>query len=192
MEFSRPEDQYDELTDGPELGLLLRTDYSNEDAWQAFYARLQESEQELAEAAEEEQTTLGNVYNSTSATQKAQVDEDVDVDMEAEEDGEGEEEDEPSDIFKVINPHSPRERAVFEKISNLGALRLLNDVDIQQVSSPPPGIKRISPPNRLIDQGGWQEIYTGKSVWIYDAQSNSDQCVRVVSQAGASLYGTAT
>jgi len=43
----------------------------------------------------------------------------------------------------------------------------------------------------LIDQGGWQEIYLGKQLWIYDSRSNSDDCVRVVSQVG-DFYGTAT
>jgi len=49
----------------------------------------------------------------------------------------------------------------------------------------------MSPPNRLVDQGGWQEVYEGHTIWVYDALSNSDQCVRLVSQAG-DFYGTAT
>jgi hypothetical protein len=76
-------------------------------------------------------------------------------------------------------------------ISNIVALRLFNDVDVRLAPSPPTGTKRISPQNPLIDQGGWQEIYTGKNLWIYDTNSNSDECVRVVGQEG-DFYGTAS
>ena len=50
----------------------------------------------------------------------------------------------------------------------------------------------MRPPNRLVDHDGWQEVYSGKTVWIYDAKSNQDQCVRLVSQKSAAMYGTAT
>jgi hypothetical protein len=43
----------------------------------------------------------------------------------------------------------------------------------------------------LIDLDGWQEIYHGKTIWIYDAKSNVDQCVRLVSHH-SDFYGTAT
>ncbi|KAG6866634.1 hypothetical protein C0991_000744 [Blastosporella zonata] len=79
----------------------------------------------------------------------------------------------------------------FQDISNLTALRLLNDVDIRPAPKLPAGESRIKPQNRLIDQGTWQEIYSGMNIWIYDAQSNTDQCVRLVSQEG-DIYGTAT
>jgi len=185
-ELLQDEDRYDQFTDGPELGILLRTDYSDEDAWQAFYTLLREGEQELA--GEEQTDALGNASNSVS---QCQADEDVEMAGTEDEEDEEDEDEDPPHIFKVINPNSPQDRAVFANISNLGALRLLNNMDIRRAPSPPPGTKRLSP-NRLIDQRGWQEVYTGKSVWIYDVRSNSDQCVRVVSQEGASLYGTAT
>ena len=93
-------------------------------------------------------------------------------------------------LLKLCSSQSAdRDRIV--NISNLRALRLFNDVDIRPAPSPPPGTKRISPPKPLIDQGGWQEIYSGKNLWIYDLRSNTDECVRVVSQAG-DFYGTAS
>ena len=95
------------------------------------------------------------------------------------------------DIVKILDPSEPADRDRLVNISNLRALRLFNDVDICPAPSPPPGTKRISPPNPLIDQGGWQEIYSGKNLWIYDLRSNTDECVRVVSQAG-DFYGTAS
>lgn len=103
------------------------------------------------------------------------------------------EDEDPSPIFKIINPSSPALRAQFTHISNLTALRLLNEISIRPAPSPPTGEKRLKPPNRLVDHDGWQEIYTGKTLWIYDARSNEDQCVRLVNQTSSdSLYGTAT
>jgi len=65
-------------------------------------------------------------------------------------------------------------------------------VDIRPCPTLPEGTKqRIHPPNRLVDQGGWQEIYVGPTIWIYDTQSNKDQCARLVSPQG-DIYGTAT
>jgi len=90
-------------------------------------------------------------------------------------------------IIKVI----PNLSDIFNGISNLTALRLLNDVGIRLAPSPPAGASRIRPSNRLIDKGGLQEIYTGQTIWIYDGQSNTDESVRLVSQEG-DVYGTAT
>jgi hypothetical protein len=104
---------------------------------------------------------------------------------------ESDEDSERGPIFKIVNPTITEERAAYSGISNLAALRLLNDVNFRPSPSIPTGTRRISPPNRLIDYAGWQEIYGGKSIWIYDAKSNVDQSVRVVSQQG-DFYGTAT
>ena len=96
-------------------------------------------------------------------------------------------------IVHVLNPppSSPL-RTSLSGASNLTVLRLLNDVDVRRVLDPPAGTKRIKPPNRLVDYHGWQEVYTGKTLWVYDRTSNADQCARLVSQRSASLYGTAT
>lgn len=90
-------------------------------------------------------------------------------------------------IIKII----PNQSNILKDISNLTALRLLNDVGIRLSPSPPAGANRIKPGNRLIDKGGLQEMYTGKTIWIYDGQSNTDESVRLVSQQG-DVYGTAT
>ena len=80
---------------------------------------------------------------------------------------------------------------LFTNLSNIALLRLFNDVSIDNAPSLPPDMKRISPPSSLIDKDGLQEIYSGKLLWVYDARSNVDQAVRVVSQKGSG-YGTAT
>ena len=95
-------------------------------------------------------------------------------------------------IFHIVDPQDADARALLTGLSNLAALRLLNDVDVRRAPAPPSGTKRIKPPNRIVDHDGWQEVYAGKTLWIYDAKSNADQCVRLVSQVGAAMYGTAT
>jgi len=177
-------DPFDHLSQGEELGLLLRTDFSNEDAWQAFYTKLQDSEEEFAESLEPE------IKDDFSSGQDVITDVNV-AEGEPESDSDESMSGVSTPLIKVVNPITTQDRIVFNNMSNLSALRLLNDVDIRPSPNPPPGTPRISPPNRLIDQAGWQEVYSGKNIWIYDALSNSDQSVRLVSQHG-DIYGTAT
>ena len=169
-------DPFDQLLQSQELGLLLRTDFSDEDAWQAFCSNLCASEEEFAEALQPE----------------------VKEGILPEQDVTGSDSDESTNglpttpLIKVINPATAEDRLVFHNMSNLSALRLFNDIDIRRSPNPPPGKARINPSSRLIDQAGWQEIYTGVTIWIYDSLSNIDQSVRLVSQQGGELYGTAT
>jgi hypothetical protein len=188
-DFHMDSDPFDEAsTNREELGILLRTDFSDEAAWLAFYSRLEEGEKEFAASPLEEVTMMDDQPepneanpNGTAATTTVEDDSD-----------ESDDENSLSAIFHVVNPSLPQERALLTNISNLAALRLFNDVDVRQAPTPPPDTKRIRPPNRLVDSGGWQEVYVGKNLWIYDVRSNSDQCVRVVSQTSSDMYGTAT
>ncbi|RDX55070.1 hypothetical protein OH76DRAFT_1397418 [Lentinus brumalis] len=207
----------DDITDNsPGRGFLLRTDYSDEDAWQAFHARLRDAEAELIKCehesdSEDDDANMADADTEApsaahaAASSSTDAEGDSAMDDEDAEDSEDDDDDDDDDqdfeddhvrvgfpIFYVINAKSPDKRAMLSGISNLAALRLLNDVDVQRAPNPPQGTKRIRPPNRLVDHHGWQEVYFGKSLWIYDAKSNEDQCVRVVSQKGAALYGTAT
>lgn len=174
-DFFTDEDLLDEVADdeAPGQGILVRTDFSNEDAWLAFSEKLKEAEHEFSSVDEDEKMA----EDAPATASDAQMEE---------EDGE---EESSSHIITVIN--APLEtRGLFDGISNLTALRLLNDVDLKKVTIPP-NTKRIKPQNRLVDLDGWQEIYHGKTLWIYDQKSNVDQCVRLVSQQ-ADFYGTAT
>ncbi|KAJ7188505.1 hypothetical protein C8R46DRAFT_979619 [Mycena filopes] len=188
-EFLNDDDPSDALVgEGPQLGLLLRTDFSNEDAWQSFCARLKSEEQDFIQSMQPTPSAPTEVAQGSSST--------ADVKMVA--DGDDDEDEESDDdegltapIIKIIDPVSELDRALVQNISNLRALRLLNDVDIRPAPPPPQGTKRYSPPNRLVDKKGWQEIYAGLTVWIYDTRSNADQCARLVSQEG-DVYGTAT
>ncbi|KAK2467828.1 hypothetical protein APHAL10511_000123 [Amanita phalloides] len=175
-EFVRDIDTFDKLLDGEEPGIVLRTDYSDDSAWENFCSKLQDGEEEMKA-----------YFTSTDGNEGPDADEHMeDTDSSA-----SEESADTPNLVKVIDTASPELRAILNNISNLTALRLFNDVDIRSSPTPPQGVKRIKPPNRLIDQGGWQETYNGRTIWIYDAQSNSDQCTRLVS-ARNDMYGTAT
>ncbi|KAJ7128912.1 hypothetical protein C8R43DRAFT_684582 [Mycena crocata] len=189
-EFLHDDDPFDEVIglEEPQLGLLLRTDFSNESAWQAFCARLKSEEEDFIASVQPPPTEAAAQGSSRSTADVKMADDNGDADADSDD------EEEPglqAPIVKIIAPASDQDRSVVQNISNLAALRLLNDVDIRPAPSPPAGTKRVSPPNRLVDKKGWQEIYTGLTLWIYDAQSNADQCVRLVNQQG-DVYGTAT
>lgn len=176
--------------DAPGLGVVVRTDFADEGAWAAFCAKLQAAEAEFAAAPEDEaMDTDAPAAGSSSAPADSPA---ADGEADAED---GEEEDDESDaapVFFVLNPDDALQRQRLHGLSNLGALRLLNDVDVRPAPVPPAGTRRIAPPNRLVDCDGWQEVYAGKMLWVYDAKSNADQCVRLVSQQSAPMYGTAT
>ncbi len=179
--FATDDDPLDSVTvEASGLGIVLRTDFSNDQAWHAFCDKLQQAE---AEFAADSNASIDENTPTTQTPQHEAMDEDESE--EGEEDG-----DEPSPVFYVLDPE-PIHRPAFTAISNITALRVLNDVDIRPAPPLPSSMKRIKPSNRLVDHDGWQETYTGKMVWIYDTKSNTDQCVRLVSQQGA-MYGTAT
>ena len=146
---------------------------------------------EASEGQSAQATAAAASASSTDAEGDSAMDEaDEDADADADEgDGGG---GSAGPVFFVVNAAAPHERAKLTGISNLAALRLLNDVDVRRAPAPPRGTKRIRPPNRLVDHDGWQEVYGGKTVWVYDEKSNQDQSVRLVSQRGTPMYGTAT
>lgn len=186
------EDLFDEITDdeAPGLGILVRTDFSNDEAWGAFLAKLKEGEEEFSSSADrgEEDTEIGQGEPSSSASASASAS--SDVKMDDDQDGsDGSPDQSSGPIISTLDP-SPETRPYFSDISNLAALRLLNDVDVRKITVPP-NTKRFNPPNPIVDCDGWQEIYHGKTLWIYDATSNRDQCARLVSKR-SDFYGTAT
>lgn len=194
------------------MGIVVRADYSDENAWNNFLEKLTDAEEEfvseLAQKPEEdnedekmdEDAPEGQASNSDpNAVNIVNI-----MDEDDEEDGEEQEEEEgedsagssPTPIFAIFNP-SPESGlhallASKGSPSNLTILRLLTDVNVQRAPVPPPDVKRIKPSNRLVDSHQWQEVYKGKGIWVYDARSNQDQTVRVVSLEGSSSYGTAT
>lgn len=185
-DFETDDDPFDaDSIDAPGLGILVRTDFSNEEAWQAFAEKIRAAEQDFTSDA-------ARMAVVSAPTEGVPTNMDVDADGDAAEDpSSDEDETSPPPIIHVLNPTSTAHQALLTGISNLTALRLLNDVSIRRAPLPPQGSARIKPPNRLVEHDGWQEVYVGKQVWVYDARSNTDQCARLVSSQGA-MYGTAT
>jgi hypothetical protein len=179
------DDPFDHLFADYDGGILLRTDFTDENAWGIFLERFTKAKSEIEEATKDDSNMDEDTPDqSTRGPADSATKEDEDDSSDDETTG-------IESLIAVINPTLPDERAVFNGISNLSALRLLNDVDIRPAPQPAAGTRRITPPNRLVDQNGWQEIYTGLTIWIYDAKSNVDGSVKLVSQAG-DVYGTAT
>jgi hypothetical protein len=171
-------------TDAPELGILVRSDFSNDVAWDGFCQRLQAAEAELlADVAPSDELTQMDTDATVGVENEDAAIDDDDESSESESET-------PPHIFTVVNPSDLTERALVDHISNITALRLFHDVDIRRAPPRPRDMKRASP-SRLVDLNGFQEVYRGKNLWIYDARSNQDQCVRVVSLQG-DTYGTAT
>lgn len=159
----------------------MRTDFSDEAAWNIFALRVTGAEKELTDS-------LKSFHGSDDAQAPAGA---TNLDIH-EGDGPSSEEDdiEPNfELIKIVNPATEDERELVKNLSNIACLRLFNDVDVRLIQRPPG--QKPTVPHPLVDWRGWQEIYTGLDLWIYDTLSNEDQCARVVSQQG-DLYGTAT
>jgi hypothetical protein len=181
-DFTTDFDPSDSVLLLPEIGILIRTDFSDDAAWEAFYSRLQEEEREF---------NIDQMSESAAASAPSPHsggEEDMD---DSEDDASGSHDRQTQAIFTVINPSDVQDRASLTGISNIAALRLFADLAIRAAPPLPAGAKRVYPPHRLLDHDGWQEVYEGKDIWIYDARSNLDQSVRVVSRSG-DMYGTAT
>ena len=174
-------DPFDYLTEDDQLGLIIRTDFSNEEAWSAFCNQVQVSQKDfISDLTNDSPDQLEESASIPVADGNDEAD-----------DNESDSSNEPPDFLKILNPVEQSDRIRFTNMSNLRALRLFNDVDIRPTPERPAGTKPISPPCPLIDVLGWQEIYSGKNIWIYDTLSNVDGSVRVVSQT-SNFYGTAT
>ncbi|KAF9528540.1 hypothetical protein CPB83DRAFT_854337 [Crepidotus variabilis] len=180
-------DPQDGLLEDEELGLIIRTDFTNDTAWSNFYNKVLETQKEL----------VSDLKAGASGSADDSVDTKADVAMndvsQTTDDNSksGSDCESAPDIVKFLYPQDPETRQQLTNLSNLKALRLYNDVGIRTAPTRPEGTKPISPSNPLIDQNGWQEIYSGKNIWIYDSRSNTDECVRVVAQK-SDFYGTAT
>jgi len=188
------EDPSDEISNAaPGVGIIVRTDYSDEKAWNEFCDKLKEAQDELFSESPE---TPNDTEMGVEGQESEDDDEDEDEDADDNEQPEGSSS-QPPILFHTLSPPSPSSRTYLSTTitSSLAALRLLNDVSLRPTPLPAigSGIKRLKPGNRLIDHDGWQEIYVGKTIWIYDGKSNQDGCAKLVSQKSAEApYGTAT
>lgn len=178
-----PFDDSDSPTGATSLGIIVRTDFSNDAAWKTFYDTLLESEKDFTEPDPPVTASTSQDVDMTDASvPQPSGTEDAAFDSDSEE---------PEALaFFTVVPENPRDYPHFTNISNLTALRIFTDVSVRPAPSPLQGLKRTSPGHRLVDLERMQEVYSGKTLWIYDAKSNTDQCARLVSGQG-DMYGTA-
>ncbi|CAE6413250.1 hypothetical protein ACGC1H_002960 [Rhizoctonia solani] len=171
-------------------GIVVRThfDSNDEPAWDAFMTSLEELERK----------SLADVPNIQMESSN---------DSEEDEEGEEEGDDEMAEagplpiyesdaIFTVVDPVKQEAyqawRDRLSDASNIALLRLFNDASIAPSPSlPATAPKRIKPGHRLIDEDGFQEVYSGGRIWVWDHQSVKNQSLRLVSPQ-VFVYGDAT
>ncbi|KAG9049193.1 hypothetical protein FS837_010915 [Tulasnella sp. UAMH 9824] len=213
-----------DLDDGPAegrmvnaKGVIVRTDFSNDTAWDEFVSRVKEAEREgfsgltagpeEVEGGDEEGADSESSDEEEEGEGEAQQME-VDPAGQAGSSSSASQAEIPS-VFHIINP-APTDplRSLVEDASNIRLLRLFNDIQI--VPAPPKprppqgdlfsGMPKKKPQpqsekpsnNRLVDKFGWKEVYPGRILWIFDSESNATGSVRVVNSGDDSAYGSST
>jgi hypothetical protein len=178
----------DTLTSGPELGLLIRTDYTDDEAWKKCLQGLMR-EEAMAWMFERMRREMAEGLEDNASKKEEDVDMDDGDDDEEGEDAEEEDEDEDEEMEKEEEKEEPRppifkpiahDPSLLSDLSNLALLRLFNDVSVH----PAPSSKTIKVSSTLSNHLGYQESYTGKRIWVYDAESNVDGYLRVVEPGG--------
>jgi len=158
-------------------GLVIRTDFANQAAWDDFIVKLRDAE---AEGVKDLQSAMTNGEQENDGSESSSEEDDAEGDAAMSGPSAAD------SIFVVIDQPS------LASLSNLSLLRLFHDVSIVP-TSPPPGTSRLtrSQQHRLVDQGGYVEIYDGPTVWVWDADSAVDGTVRLVNNRPG-MYGVAT
>lgn len=172
-------------------GIVVRTDFTNDDAWSAVRSAIEAAERDGWKALSDDVAAADDddADESSGSEDNEDGDEDMEVDAET-----------AANTSANAQPASDADtRALifltderFDALSNLGALRLLNDVRVARaLQRPLSHVGKVPAPHRLVARDGLREVYVGPQLWIYDAQSNTDRTLRLVERAGA-MYGTAT
>jgi len=153
-------------------GLILRTDFSNDNAWNDFC--------EIVRRSERDGLQTESASSSAAAPEGSESESDS-------------EDDEPSDllVFAFHNP-PPEHRGILTNQTNLALLRLFLDVDISPSSLSPQKATEIVNKVPIFDCDGYQEVYKGPLLWAYDATSNQDGSVRLITSHGRMQSNIAT
>lgn len=187
--------------EGSAVGLIIRTEYSDDSAWSSFVEAVKAAEKDLNASDDEDMEEEATGEPSTSVSR-------VEVGSESESESEEEEGDmevdprnegpsvrmakEDASLFIFASPpESSPLRSRLSGASNITILRIFNDVTVLHAPTLPSGSRRINPGHRLMDFDGLIEAYEGMTIWIYDERSNRDRAVRLVSLRPDS-YGSAT
>ena len=195
----------------PLRGIIVRTDFDDDDKWAGFCATVLKSERDgvenLLSASAPPEPATGTSNDEGEGDESSSED-----DGEQHADGDtampGDTSDNSlsigpeSDAFIFVDPSKWRSASETHPLlqhnaSNITLLRLFNDIDIVPCLPKPQGTKRVkgslgqSPSARLVDWHGFHEVYSGRMIWVYDSRSNTDGCVRLITQR-PTKYGLAT
>ena len=194
-------DPLDEVTtETSALGIVVRTDYTDDEAWSRFLERLERGEEDMRRSMMPESNEAGSSREGNGSADVAMggTAEDDQEEGDDDDDSEDDEEDDgPPLILTTLSPPptSPI-RPLLTGLSNIAVLRLLLTPSLRLAPAPPKGIKRDTRNSPLVDRNGWQEVYGGEGeldIWVYDQRSNGDGSVRVVSSSSdVAVYGSAT
>ena len=169
-----------DTTDSDVLGVVVRTDYTDDVAWSQFVERLLDAEKDLMSPFDDEIEASQTNEPSGSNQPEAEVQDDAES-SESSDNG-------LDSSFTFLDP--PVESSFRQRLSgmsNLAALRLLNDVDVARKPMPSSGTQAYSLQHRLMGLDGFVERYRGPLVWVYDSRSNTDGAARVISQRPESV-----
>lgn len=169
-------DDISDTTDANVMGVVVRTDCTDDAAWSQFVEKLLDAEREFMSPLDDDLEA-----SSGSAGSSKQVDTD-----DADSDESSGSELDSSFVF-LDPPAGSSFRQKLLGMSNLAALRLLNDVDVARKPMPSQGTQSYSLQHRLIGLDGFVERYRGPLVWVYDSRSNTDGAARVISQQSESV-----
>ncbi|KAG8864330.1 hypothetical protein FRB96_006152 [Tulasnella sp. 330] len=206
--WASDKDDFD-LDDGPDAeriislkGVIIRTDYSNDQAWSTFVTIMRDAEQE---ALEDSDTAMEDGDDSSEEDSESEEEEEEakqDPGQSSKPSSPGSGTSNPPSVFHILDL-PPKQRSHVSNASNIALLRLLTELNIvaaprpapprgQYFVSPKTKDKHVSPMNPLIEKFGYKEVYEGRKIWVYDTLSNTDGCVRLVDGGVDGAYGSST
>jgi hypothetical protein len=183
VEHAQIPDPYD-FVDNPDglvlrKGVIVRTDFTNDEAWNAVVQIINESEKsgaaELSQIADATPDEAGE-----SGSESESEDEEGDTEM-AGSSALKEDDAIAFDSSFIIYDPPADQRSLFTNASNLRLVRIFNDVDI--IGNPPPSKSQkrtAAGVNKLVDFDGFHEVYDDRLIWVYDSSSNSEGSLRLV------------
>jgi len=175
-------------------GIIVRTDFSDDNAWDLFCKTVSDSEIEGVKdmrAGQGEEDGDGDENGDESSSEE---DEEPLATI-SEQQGQ-----DPTPVANSPDVQTPssfilfssaEHRPILEGASNLTLLRLFNDVNLVHAPSRPKDSTEKAPQHNLVNRDGFQEAYEGRLLWVFDHASNRDQSARAVSLSGQT-YASAT
>ncbi|KAH8831516.1 hypothetical protein DL96DRAFT_835928 [Flagelloscypha sp. PMI_526] len=175
-------DPFDFPEDEEPMGVLVRTDYEDEESWQSFLDGVRRAEEELLSELKQSNADEDVAMDDASGSSQAAPGE-----LEEEEHESSSDDDEVAPkIISVLSDPS-----TLSGLTNILVLRLLCDASLARAPTKPNDVKAL-PPHRLTGSVGLRETFSKTpTIWIYDSLSNKDGSLKAINNIGPELYGCA-